>query len=114
MCLNVPVVLEMSKMVINSLYNTNIFHAFQIYFQKFFSNSFKISFFINYNLSLVGSSCGEHVHGDHLADAKDCSVFYRCVWGKLEKFSCPDHAVFNPILSVCDLPSAVPYCKVTM
>ncbi|VIO85929.1 Chitin binding Peritrophin-A domain containing protein [Brugia malayi] len=67
------------------------------------------------NSSLAaGSNCEGKSHGDHLADEKDCSVFYRCVWGKLEKFFCPEHTVFNPALSVCDFPSAVPYCKVTM
>ncbi|CAG9529938.1 unnamed protein product [Cercopithifilaria johnstoni] len=59
-------------------------------------------------------NCKGKSHGDHLADEKDCSVFYRCVWGKLEKLFCPEHTVFNPELSVCDFPSAVPYCKVTM
>ncbi|KAL3981484.1 Chitin binding Peritrophin-A domain family protein [Acanthocheilonema viteae] len=61
-----------------------------------------------------GSNCEGNSHGEHLADEKDCSVFYRCVWGKLEKLFCPEHTVFNPALSVCDFPSAVPYCKVTV
>uniref|UniRef100_A0A0R3RYE3 Chitin-binding type-2 domain-containing protein n=1 Tax=Elaeophora elaphi TaxID=1147741 RepID=A0A0R3RYE3_9BILA len=69
----------------------------------------------DYNPSLAdGSNCEGKSHGDHLADEKDCSVFYRCVWGKLEKLFCPQNTVFNPTLSVCDFPSAVPYCKITM
>ncbi|EFO24026.1 hypothetical protein LOAG_04466 [Loa loa] len=38
------------------------------------------------NSSSAGLNCEGKSHGDHLADEKDCSVFYRCVWGKLEKF----------------------------
>uniref|UniRef100_A0A0R3RAQ3 Chitin-binding type-2 domain-containing protein n=1 Tax=Brugia timori TaxID=42155 RepID=A0A0R3RAQ3_9BILA len=70
--------------------------------------------FIGNSSLAAGSNCEGKSHGDHLADEKDCSVFYRCVWGKMEKFFCPEHTVFNPALSVCDFPSAVPYCKVTM
>ncbi|KAM3727042.1 Chitin-binding domain protein [Dirofilaria immitis] len=52
-----------------------------------------------WNSSSKGSNCEGKIHGDFLADENDCSVYYRCVWGKLEKFFCPDHTVFNPILS---------------
>ncbi|VDK72338.1 unnamed protein product, partial [Onchocerca ochengi] len=62
----------------------------------------------------TASNCEGKSHGDFLVDENNCSVYYRCVWGKLEKLFCPEHTVFNPVLSVCDFPSAVPYCKVTM
>jgi len=51
---------------------------------------------------------GGYVHGEHVADPRDCSRFFRCVWGDLVPMSCGDGTVFNPKLSVCDYPSQVP------
>uniref|UniRef100_A0A1I7UYL0 Chitin-binding type-2 domain-containing protein n=1 Tax=Caenorhabditis tropicalis TaxID=1561998 RepID=A0A1I7UYL0_9PELO len=52
--------------------------------------------------------CAEH--GAFIADVDNCSVFYRCVWGRKVVMKCPSGTVFNPLLSVCDWPSAVPSC----
>ncbi|UMM14287.1 hypothetical protein L5515_002150 [Caenorhabditis briggsae] len=52
--------------------------------------------------------CSEH--GAFIADVTNCSVFYRCVWGRKVVMRCPSGTVFNPALSVCDWPSAVPSC----
>ncbi|PIC53052.1 hypothetical protein B9Z55_002909 [Caenorhabditis nigoni] len=52
--------------------------------------------------------CSEH--GAFIADVNNCSVFYRCVWGRKVVMRCPSGTVFNPALSVCDWPSAVPSC----
>ncbi|EFP03201.1 hypothetical protein CRE_28106 [Caenorhabditis remanei] len=49
-------------------------------------------------------------HGSFIADVNNCSVFYRCVWGRKVVMRCPSGTVFNPALSVCDWPSAVPSC----
>ncbi|VDN04898.1 unnamed protein product [Thelazia callipaeda] len=64
--------------------------------------------------SLLDLDCQGKSHGDILADNEDCSVYYRCVWGKLEKLSCPKQTVFNSILGVCDFPSEVPSCKISL
>ncbi|CAL2028025.1 unnamed protein product [Caenorhabditis brenneri] len=50
-------------------------------------------------------------HGSFIADVDDCKVFYRCVWGRKVVMKCPSGTVFNPLLSVCDWPSAVPSCS---
>ncbi|CAI2297282.1 unnamed protein product [Caenorhabditis sp. 36 PRJEB53466] len=52
--------------------------------------------------------CAEH--GAFIADDDNCSVFYRCVWGRKVMMRCPSGTVFNPALSVCDWPNAVPAC----
>ncbi|CAI5452902.1 unnamed protein product [Caenorhabditis angaria] len=53
--------------------------------------------------------CG--VHGAFIADSDNCSIFYRCVWGRRVEMTCPSGTVFNPSLSVCDWPSSVPSCN---
>jgi hypothetical protein len=57
---------------------------------------------------------GGYVHGEHVADPRDCSRFYRCVWGDLVPMSCGDGTVFNPKLSVCDYPAQVPNASCQM
>ncbi|CAB3396627.1 unnamed protein product [Caenorhabditis bovis] len=52
--------------------------------------------------------CSEH--GAFLSDDDNCSIFYRCVWGRKVEMKCPLGTLFNPALSVCDWPSAVPQC----
>ncbi|GMT23743.1 hypothetical protein PFISCL1PPCAC_15040 [Pristionchus fissidentatus] len=65
------------------------------------------------SISFDGSSvsCKGQPHGGHLADDSDCSIYYRCVWGTLERLSCPPGTVFNPRLSVCDYAHQVPHCQ---
>ncbi|XP_071053326.1 chondroitin proteoglycan 2-like [Onthophagus taurus] len=41
---------------------------------------------------------------DFLVDDKDCTVFYKCDWGKPVKFDCPSDLHFNKELEVCDWP----------
>ncbi|PAV56041.1 hypothetical protein WR25_06494 [Diploscapter pachys] len=57
------------------------------------------------------STCPASSHGTLQADDSDCSVFYRCVWGRLEQMHCPSGTVFNAVLSMCDYPANVPHCS---
>ncbi|PAV58311.1 hypothetical protein WR25_02217 [Diploscapter pachys] len=57
------------------------------------------------------STCSASSHGTLQADDSDCSVFYRCVWGRLEQMHCPSGTVFNAALSMCDYPANVPHCS---
>nr|XP_022920113.1 probable chitinase 10 [Onthophagus taurus] len=41
---------------------------------------------------------------DFLVDDNDCTVFYKCDWGKPVKFDCPSDLHFNKELEVCDWP----------
>ncbi|XP_022906208.2 peritrophin-1-like [Onthophagus taurus] len=41
---------------------------------------------------------------DFLVDDGDCTVFYKCDWGKAVKFDCPSGLHFNKDLEVCDWP----------
>ncbi|XP_071053733.1 peritrophin-1-like [Onthophagus taurus] len=41
---------------------------------------------------------------DFLVDDEDCTVFYKCDWGKPVKFDCPSDLHFNKELEVCDWP----------
>ncbi|PAV70644.1 hypothetical protein WR25_02047 [Diploscapter pachys] len=59
------------------------------------------------------STCSVASHGTTQADDSDCTVFYRCVWGRQEQMHCPQTTVFNPALSICDYPANVPHCSKT-
>ena len=40
----------------------------------------------------------------HLPHEYDCTLFYKCNWGRVELQNCPHNLHFNPISSVCDHP----------
>lgn len=55
--------------------------------------------------------CDGHNHGDHIEDPANCSLFFRCVWGRMISMNCPQGTVFNSRLSVCDYPDQVVRCQ---
>jgi hypothetical protein len=69
-------------------------------------------FLCNFFFIFLENNCpGGHNHGEHIGHTEICSLFYRCVWGRLFPMNCPDGTAFNSQLSICDYPEKVPNCK---
>lgn len=45
------------------------------------------------------------------ADPTDCAFFFDCANGRTFRESCAPGTVFNPAISNCDMPDAVPSCN---
>ncbi|KAG8229164.1 hypothetical protein J437_LFUL009234 [Ladona fulva] len=52
------------------------------------------------------AECSSSLYGQSavLPDPNNCNAYYRCEWGAMVPYKCPDGLHFNSILEVCDLP----------